>query len=118
MVSEAYTNAGSVDKSLLLIQPIDFRLHLSNDHNPWTGRYERKIKASFSFNGIEYHHIGVTDPVVCDQMAANYPSQGGPANVITMPKGDAYSLCISLAPPFPQNNNTQSKLLAAVITQT
>jgi hypothetical protein len=115
LVTEAYRDAGHVTSSLLLIRPNGLRLHLNNEHNPWKHCYEKKMKASFNYNGVDYCGITVTDPAILAAYGNSYPSQGDPESTITLPGGDRYSLCISLAPPFPGNHNTQSKLLAAVI---
>lgn len=117
LVSEAYTVAGQVEQSLALIQPEEFRLNLSNDHNPWDCGYKRKLRAAFVYNGVEYSGIGVTDPNVWRYCEDRFPGPGHPSEEITLPGGDRYSLCLSLAPPFPDNNNTQSKLVAGVIKQ-
>jgi hypothetical protein len=116
LVTEAYRNAGHVTRSLLLIQPHELRLNLSNEHNQYNDRYDKKMKASFDYNGTNYFGITVTDPVILDAHGNSYPAQGDPENVIILPNGDRYSLCMSLAPPFSGNHNTQSKLVAAVIS--
>ena len=115
LVTQDYRRAGKVRQSLLLIQPSNLRLHLSNELKPWEENCKRKMHASFYYNGTQYSGITVTDPFMSSRYSACFPDPGDAPKILTLPRGDSYNLCISLAPPLPENNHSQSKLVAAVI---
>lgn len=113
-VSQAYTASGKVDQSLYLIEAANIEFELTNDFNPFDGRNKRKMTVRFDYNGVNYSSIRVTDPLILNKFGSQYPPEDDPAVLLRLENGDDYRLCISLAPPFGANN-TQSKLLAAVI---
>lgn len=113
-VGAAYENAGNIQNSLAFIKPDNFNLHLSNDHSPWTGRYKKESKVTFSYNGDNYSGISMTDPVFRNAVAGQYPEPDGEHVVATLPKGNDYHICISLSPIF-EKTQKHYKLVAAVI---
>ncbi|MFT6371807.1 MAG: hypothetical protein ACJAZT_000536 [Gammaproteobacteria bacterium] len=113
-VGVAFEEAGLIQSSLVFIKPEEFKIYLSNDYNSWQYKNEKKSKASFSYNGRNYSGISMTDPVVREVLAAQYPEPDGTHVVATLPKGDDYQICVSLSPIF-ENTGKHYKLVASVI---
>ncbi|MFX0204361.1 MAG: hypothetical protein ACFFDT_00120 [Candidatus Hodarchaeota archaeon] len=77
------------DASLYFIKPQKLSLNLY-----WWGK--RRLKAIFYYENDRYE-LQVTDPLVWKYLDSQFPKEGEPDKRITLPKGDKYYLCISLA---------------------
>jgi len=93
-------DAAHISQSLYLIKPEQLRFSLSHEYNAFSGYYQRKIRASFDYNGQSYSNLSVTDPKVKRMLGRRYPAPGAPAVELTLMKGDNYYLCVSLTPRF------------------
>ncbi len=112
-VTDSYEKQGGIDSSLMIIKPVQFRVHLSNNLNTFTNEYKREIRASFLYQGMQYSHFSITDPVVRKILGRQYPEEGDDEVVTTLNKGDDYYLCLSLGPQFTKYNR-HYKLVATV----
>lgn len=113
-VGSSYEKAGRITNSLYLIKPENFKVHLSNDFNPWNGANKKESKVSFSYNGVKYSGISMTDTVLRSLLEPQYPAADGVHVIADLPKGDNYHICVSLSPIFDKTGK-HYKLAAAVI---
>lgn len=98
-------------QSLYLIRPTNFRVELSNDHNPFEGRNQPKRRACFVYRNQDFS-LGLTDPSFIERYAGRFPSPDQPAIVTRPPFGDNCLLCVSLTPLF---NGYHYKIVATVL---
>ncbi len=97
-VTKAYVESGNVTQSLYLVQPEQLQVTLSNDYNGWNGKFEKKTRASFYYNGVLYENISITCPATRKLMEANYPAEGDASVSVGLPYGDEYAIVLSLSP--------------------
>jgi hypothetical protein len=116
-VSYQYEQQSMITDSLKLIQPHNLLFHLKNDFNEHEGRFERKLSASFRYNGQDYSGLSVTDPIIRRILGRQFPEEGAGEIMKPLNNGDAYWLCVSLSPRFGVQNR-RYKLVAGVIDQT
>jgi hypothetical protein len=92
-VSVDFISESPPKRSLVVIQPTNFRLQLATRYN------KPKRRAIFTYRGDEYD-LSMTDPVIEQKYCRRVPQQGMPAKEITLPCGDHCRVCISLAGAF------------------
>jgi len=112
-VNEAYELGGLIENSLMLIKPENFEITLSQIFNDFEGQYKRNIRASFSYKGIEYSNISITDPATRKMLKNQYPHEGGEPITTKLRAGDNCFLCMSLGPRYTEYNR-HYKLVATV----
>jgi len=100
VVSPLTDDENHVPQSLYLIKPEALVFTLSHDWNDFYGRFEKKIRVSFSYNGQQYTNLAMTDPKVKRMLSRQYPKAGEKEKLKTLLKGDNYYLCVSLSPRF------------------
>jgi hypothetical protein len=111
-VNRDHTNAGhydcmsqeeaaTVDNSLLLIRPDNFRIQVGTNY--WTRK--KYYRGKFEYNG-SHHSLSITDPAVRDAFAGKQEGD--------YPLNDAY-LCVSLTEPYKEDGRCH-KLVAAVLS--
>ena len=104
---DAVRDTQPVERSLYLVQPSDLQLTLCVEDN---GR--RRIFGRFIYQGHEYEHIPVTDPI----MFRIFSNQFKDDEPVTMPlrNGDRYWLTMSIGLPI-GGRNCRYKFIAAII---
>ena len=112
-VTDVYAQFGNVSSSLVIIRPSDFQIHLSNNLNEYTGEFKKETRGAFTYKGVRYTDISITDPAIRKMLRNQYPAQGYPEIVTTLNAGDNCYLCCSLAPAW-GGNNRHYKLIATV----
>ncbi len=110
-VTGAFLTRRSNHQSLYLIRPVDLRIKLSFEHNPFKDKDQRKTRAAFRYNGQTYQ-MNLTDPDFTDRHCTTYPKLGAPASLVRPPYGDRCLLCVSLTPEF---NGYHYKVVATVL---
>jgi len=100
-----------VPQSLYIIQGHQLSFTLSHRFNRFTGKFERKIKASFYYQSELYENFSVRDTKVRRMLSGQYPDVGMPDKVVTLLKGDHYFLCVSLGASFGSQKNHYKSVL-------
>jgi len=91
--------------SLYLIKPLFFELYIHLNYNQ-----QKRTRGAFTYNGINYDFT-VTDSTSTERLLPEFnEKQPG----FTKPIPDVNGLCVSLTPPFGEENN-QFKIIASII---
>lgn len=98
-------------QSLYLIRPVNFRIRLSREFNRFKGYAQKKTRAVFDYNGVEYN-LSLTDPVVTDRHCTVFPGLDAPPLEIVLPCADDCLVCVSLTPSL---NDYHYKVVATVL---
>jgi hypothetical protein len=110
-VTPEYLLKSKPARSICLVRVNSVQLRFWREFNQFKGYNQKKTRAVFRYNGVEYN-LGLTDPVATAAFCQAFPEIGDPPIEVTpdMPHGCA--LCISLTPPF---NGYQYKVVATVL---
>ena len=93
-ISPAALKRNPPAQSLYLIYLDEIKL--SFGWKEWKGKYKKKRRALFSYNGVDYD-LSITDPIALNKYQ-RYPREGQNANEFVIGSGKGLYLCVSLAP--------------------
>ncbi|HEY2975877.1 MAG TPA: hypothetical protein VGJ48_25405 [Pyrinomonadaceae bacterium] len=98
-------------RSLVLVSPVDFKIRMWREFNPFQGYTQRKTRGVFNY-GSQSYQLSITDPVFTSNHCRIHPAAGDPPVVVEPPCGDRCLLCISLTSPF---RDYHYKVIATVL---
>ena len=99
-VTAEYDRTVEMTHSLYLIKPENFLVTLKNTFNMYKAEFQKKLTASFDYNGIRYEDLSITCPSTRRILTNQYPTEGEEEKTFPLKKGDDYYLCVSLTPRF------------------